>query len=169
MELALLGLLLEGPLHGYELRKRVGMMVGPVRALSYSVLYPLLRRMLLSGFIKEIERNASSRRERITYEITSLGRERFRILSEESGSEVGEDELFGIVFSLFGSTSRKSRLHVLQERLNKIIARHDLLTKQESALGVALDRYFEEWRNHNLDSMKREIQWLHKMIEMESK
>jgi len=169
MELALLGLLSEGPLHGYELRKRVGVMVGPVRALSYSVLYPLLRRMLLSGFIKEIELIASSRRERITYEITPLGRERFRLLSEESSSELEEDELFGILFSFFGTTSRKSRVDILQERLMKIRAREELLTKQEGAIGIALDRYFEEWRQHNLESMKREIQWLQKMIEQESK
>ena len=39
LEFALLGLLSQGPLHGYELRKRMTAIYGPFRALSFSVLY----------------------------------------------------------------------------------------------------------------------------------
>ena len=35
LELAVLGLLHESPLHGYELRKRVNTLLGPLRAISY--------------------------------------------------------------------------------------------------------------------------------------
>ena len=38
LEFALLGLLSQTPLHGYELRKRMGAIFGPFRALSFSVL-----------------------------------------------------------------------------------------------------------------------------------
>ena len=46
LEFALLGLLSQSPLHGYELRKRMSAIFGPFRALSFSVLYPQLRRMM---------------------------------------------------------------------------------------------------------------------------
>ena len=53
LEFALLGLLSQSPLHGYELRKRMGAIFGPFRALSFSVLYPQLRRMMEAGLIAE--------------------------------------------------------------------------------------------------------------------
>ena len=62
LELALLGLLSQGPLHGYELRKRMSAIFGPFRALSFSVLYPQLRRMLEAGLIQECDSEHGSRR-----------------------------------------------------------------------------------------------------------
>ena len=43
LEFAVLGLLHEGPMHGYELRKRLNAALGAFRALSYGTLYPCLR------------------------------------------------------------------------------------------------------------------------------
>ena len=40
LELAILGLLLESPMHGYELRKRLTGLLGAFRAFSYGSLYP---------------------------------------------------------------------------------------------------------------------------------
>ena len=45
LEFAVLGLLAESPLHGYELRKRLNALLGTFRAFSYGSLYPTLRRM----------------------------------------------------------------------------------------------------------------------------
>ena len=49
LELAVLGLLHESPLHGYELRKRLNLLLGWTRVLSYGSLYPALKRMLAPG------------------------------------------------------------------------------------------------------------------------
>ena len=49
LELAILGLLLESPMHGYELRKRLTGLLGAFRAFSYGSLYPALRRMQADG------------------------------------------------------------------------------------------------------------------------
>ena len=40
LETAILGLLNESPLHGYELRKRLNLLLGSFRAFSYGTLYP---------------------------------------------------------------------------------------------------------------------------------
>lgn len=53
LELAVLGLLLESPMHGYELRKRLTGLLGAFRAFSYGSLYPALRRMQTDGLIVE--------------------------------------------------------------------------------------------------------------------
>ena len=70
LEFALLGLLSQGPLHGYELRKRLMAIFGPFRALSFSVLYPQLKRMVISEVIEAKEIGVTSRRTRIVYTIT---------------------------------------------------------------------------------------------------
>jgi DNA-binding PadR family transcriptional regulator len=49
LEFAILGLLHEAPMHGYELRKRLFDMLGTLRTFSYGSLYPTLRRLLKAG------------------------------------------------------------------------------------------------------------------------
>ena len=53
LELAVLGLLHESPMHGYELRKRLNLVLGWGRLLSYGSLYPALKKMLKAGWIAE--------------------------------------------------------------------------------------------------------------------
>ena len=53
LELAVLGLLHESPMHGYELRKQVNGVLGWGRLLSYGSLYPALKKMLRAGWIAE--------------------------------------------------------------------------------------------------------------------
>src|SRR5262244_3565846 len=53
LELAVLGLLHETPLHGYELRKRLNALLGTFRAFGYGSLYPCLKDLLAQGLIAE--------------------------------------------------------------------------------------------------------------------
>ena len=45
LEIAVLGLLKEQPLHGYELKKRLSETLGFLWGVSYGSLYPALRRL----------------------------------------------------------------------------------------------------------------------------
>jgi DNA-binding PadR family transcriptional regulator len=53
LEFAILGLLHEAPMHGYELRKRLHELLGAFRAFSYGTLYPTLRKLQRGGLIVE--------------------------------------------------------------------------------------------------------------------
>src|SRR5439155_11073936 len=55
LELAILGLLKEQPLHGYELKKRLGETLGSLWGISYGSLYPALRRLERDGSIEIVE------------------------------------------------------------------------------------------------------------------
>ncbi|MTA09095.1 MAG: PadR family transcriptional regulator, partial [Actinobacteria bacterium] len=120
LEFALLGLLAQSPLHGYELRKRISAIFGPFRALSFSVLYPQLRRMLEAGLIKETAGDDVSRRSRIVYAITDAGNERFVELAESVNSEAWEDDGFEIRFAFFSPTSTKNRIRILEGRHRRL-------------------------------------------------
>src|SRR5688572_16413901 len=55
LELAILGLLKEQALHGYELKKRLGEALGPFSGASFGSLYPALRRLETAGAIVSVD------------------------------------------------------------------------------------------------------------------
>ena len=92
LELAVLGLLHESPLHGYELRKRLNLLLGWTRLLSYGSLYPALKRMLRAGLVTEVATASAgvSRRQRIVYQITPAGKKFFGEEITDSGPAAWE-------------------------------------------------------------------------------
>ena len=169
LEFALLGLLSQTPLHGYELRKRMGAIFGPFRALSFSVLYPQLRRMMEAGLIAETFVDTSSRRLRIVYAITEKGTDKFESLTESVTPETWEDEGFEIRFAFFSPTSAKNRVRILEGRHRRLKEKAEILRGELEKSPVGIDRYLEEWRRHSLESADREIAWLEDMIKTERK
>ena len=169
LEFALLGLLSQTPLHGYELRKRMGAIFGPFRALSFSVLYPQLRRMMEAGLIEETVVDSPSRRSRIVYDITDKGQNRFENLTETVSPETWEDEGFEIRFAFFSPTSSKNRVRILEGRHRRLKEKAEILRGELEKSPIGIDKYLEEWRRHSLDSADREIAWLEKMIKTERK
>src|SRR5258708_26549262 len=60
LELAILGLLKEFPLHGYELKKRLNDTLGHVWGVSYGSLYPALARLERMGAIEVVDPPAAA-------------------------------------------------------------------------------------------------------------
>ena len=169
LEFALLGLLSQTPLHGYELRKRMGAIFGPFRALSFSVLYPQLRRMMEAGLIEETVVDSTSRRSRIVYAITDKGQARFENLTETVSPETWEDEGFEIRCAFFSPTSSRNRVRILEGRHRRLKEKAEILRGELEKSPIGIDKYLEEWRRHSLESADREIAWLEKMIKTERK
>ncbi len=61
LEFAVLGLLRESPMHGYELRKRLNTSLGIFRAFSYGTLYPCLKTLVANGWLIEEPGDCSGR------------------------------------------------------------------------------------------------------------
>jgi len=55
LELAILGVLKEQPLHGYELKKRLSESLGPLSSVSFGSLYPALKRLQTAGALEAVE------------------------------------------------------------------------------------------------------------------
>ena len=106
LELAILGLLIESPMHGYELRKRLTGLLGAFRAFSYGSLYPALRRMQADGLIAENAAPAGTpvRRARRVYQLTEAGRHRFGELVADTGPHNYTDDGFGVHLAFFNRT-----------------------------------------------------------------
>jgi DNA-binding PadR family transcriptional regulator len=164
LELAVLGLLQETPLHGYELRKRLNLLLGWTRLLSYGSLYPALKRMLRAGWITEVTTpHAVSRRQRIVYQITPAGIEFFTSEITEAGPAAWEDETFNMRFAFFSRTDAGVRLRILEGRRSRLQERLD----RARSLHGEPDQYVSELRRHSIESVEREVRWLTELIEAE--
>ncbi len=169
IELAVLGLLHEGPMHGYELRKRLNLMLGWGRVLSYGSLYPTLKKMLRGSLIEELpaSRTPVSRRPKIVYQVTAAGTAEFERLMSEVGPTAWEDDNFGIRFAFFGRTDMEIRLRVLEGRRTRLQERLDRVQQQLSMTEAEVDRYSAELQRHGVESAQREVQWLSDLINAE--
>ncbi|CAN5353783.1 PadR family transcriptional regulator [soil metagenome] len=169
IELAVLGLLHEGPMHGYELRKRLNLMLGWGRVLSYGSLYPTLKKMLRGSLIEEASTTLApvSRRPRIVYQVTEAGTAEFERLMSEVGPTAWEDDNFDIRFAFFGRTDMEIRLRVLEGRRTRLQERLDRVQSQLSLTEKEVDRYSAELQRHGVESAEREVQWLSDLINAE--
>ena len=169
IELAVLGLLHEGPMHGYELRKRLNLMLGWGRVLSYGSLYPTLKKMLRGALIEETATTVTpvTRRPRIVYQVTEAGHREFERLMSEVGPTAWEDDNFDIRFAFFGRTDMEIRLRVLEGRRTRLQERLDRVQNQLSLTQKEVDRYAAELQRHGVESVEREVRWLSDLINAE--
>ncbi len=168
IELAVLGLLHEGPMHGYELRKRLNLMLGWGRLLSYGSLYPALKKMLRGNLIEEaVPSGVQSRRQRIVYQVTDLGTAEFSRLMSEVGPAAWEDDNFDIRFRFFSSTDMEIRLRVLEGRRSRLQERLDRVQRELAMTQAEADRYAAELQRHGVESVEREVRWLSDLINAE--
>jgi len=179
LELAILGLLHEAPLHGYELRKRLNATLGAFRALSYGTLYPCLRDLVTRGWIAEgasatnqseplaAPTGSGSRRARIVYELTTDGLSHFQSLLSQSGPAAWEDDTFNVHFAFFARTEADVRLRILEGRRSRLEERLDSFRAAAALRRERLDLYTSELQRHGLESAEREVRWLSELIETE--
>ncbi|RNI19618.1 PadR family transcriptional regulator [Flexivirga caeni] len=174
LELAILGLLHDQPLHGYELRKQLSGVLGAFRAVSFGSLYPALRGLVERGWITE--RHASDdagpaglagKRSKITYELTAEGKEQFQTLMAQTGPASWEDENFDVHFAFFGRASSDVRLRILEGRRSRLEERLDASREQSRQRRERTDKYTAELHRHGLESTEREVRWLSELIETE--
>lgn len=169
LEIAVLGLLNESPMHGYELRKRLATLLGTFRAFSYGSLYPTLRRLSEAGWIDEetpLESApaARSRRGKRVYRLTAEGKEHLADLLSDVGPDAFDDEGFGARLAFFAQTSADIRLQILEGRRRHVEEKRDGMRR---ARAERFDRYTRELHEHGLESVDREVRWLNELIETE--
>ena len=172
LELAVLGLLHETPMHGYELRKRLNSVLGAFRAFGYGSLYPCLKELLRQGLIVEeapagAAKSLGGRRSKIVYRLTADGKERLEDLLREAGPAAWEDDGFGVHFAFFGLTRADIRMRILEGRRSRLEERLDGVRAAMSRTAERLDHYTLELQRHGLESVEREVRWLNELIASE--
>jgi DNA-binding PadR family transcriptional regulator len=194
LDLAILGLLEEGELHGYEIRRRLREHLGLLANVSFGSLYPALARLEAGGAVEAAEdsggpgsRRASvpptgslsgewavlkgrrhpgtrGRRSRKVYRITEAGRAQFTELLAGGG---GADDArsFGLRLAFARHLAPQARLALLERRRAQLVQR--LGEVRAASGGAELDIYARSVVEHTADGVAQDIEWLERLIETE--
>lgn len=174
LEIAVLGLLHESPMHGYELRKRLAALFGTFRTFSYGSLYPTLRKLQQAGWITEappdgapVGARGRGRRGKRVYRLTAEGKEHFAELLADVGPDAFDDEGFGARLAFFAQTRSDIRLAILEGRRARLEERRAGQRASLAHTRARLDRYTLQLQEHGLESADREVRWLSELIDLE--
>jgi len=188
LELAVLGLLSEQPLHGYELKKRLSETLGPLWGISFGSLYPALRRLERSGAIEAAEapdespigfvptgslkgdlaaaklrrRPRAGLRTRKAYRVTASGEQLFvELLTAETADD---ERTFALKLSFCRYLSAANRLAFLERRRAQLTQR---LAKTRRSPARTTDRYTRSLLEHRNQSTQHDLAWIEELIAQE--
>lgn len=187
LELAILGLLGDGPLHGYEIRRRLRAQMGLVANISFGSLYPALARLEAAGDLVALEGEPEgvmppstgslsgeraalkarrlvgtrSRRSKKVYRITDAGLAHFAELLNAAPSN-DDSRTFGLRWSFARHLAPSARLALLERRRAQLVQHLG-----EAAGTEGLDPYARSVVEHAADGVARDIAWLDELIAAE--
>ncbi|MBI5253464.1 MAG: PadR family transcriptional regulator [Euryarchaeota archaeon] len=163
-KLAVLGVLMEKPMHGYELKQYFETRMPVFWMINYGSIYPVLKKLKEEGLVAA-RREVSEPRGKIVYEITEEGRREFRkILKERIKKEVHvRDEFTLHLFFLdyLGSEEIKDLL-IQKKQGNERLLAH--LTEKGETLKKILPRHRFSAIERGIMHVKTELEWLNKTI-----
>jgi len=193
LELAILGLLKEQELHGYELKKRLSAALGPFSSVSFGSLYPALARLEAAGAVKAVEANDASMapipmtgsmtgeaaafrarrppkrggRAKKVYGITERGEKLFEELLEADSSSADDDRAFNLRLAFCRYLPPEARLGMLERRRAHLVER---LARARSTIRAGrerMDAYTRSLMEHGTEATERDISWLDTLIATE--
>lgn len=162
LDLAVLGLLRDGPRHGYDLKQSLADL-GYVR-ISFGSLYPALRRLEKRGLIEAVR--ATGRRK--SYRLTKAGLDELDVLLRAEPETSEEDRRFSLRLAFFRYLEPKLRIRSLERRRNQLVER---MGEAQRALGKATrresDRYTLALMRRTVITTQADIAWLDELIAAE--
>lgn len=193
IDLALLGLLKERPLHGYELKKQLGELLGGRASVSFGTLYPALAKLERAGDVAAVETADEAgpaagpmtgslggelaafrarhlprrdRRGRKVYGITERGERRLSELLTGDGADAADERSFAVALAFCRFVPPERRVALFQRRRAALAAR---LADATTAAATARrpDRYRAALLQHQIDTLTTDIAWLDGLIEAE--
>ncbi len=167
LELAILGLLKERSMHGYQLKKHLTDTLGSFWQVSYGSLYPTLRRLQRDGAVEMIFPKDEVGRRKNVYRITPEGEQLFAELLERAGAEASEDNGFSVRLTFFKYLKPETRIRLLERRRAYLEGRFSDLKQSLAAYRERIDNYTLSLMNHQLAATETDIRWLDDLIRAE--
>jgi DNA-binding PadR family transcriptional regulator len=193
LDLAILGLLEEQELHGYEIRKRLREQLGLLANVSFGSLYPALNRLEGLGAVVATEEQLAlerapapltgslsgelavlrsrrhggnrGRRSRKVYRITDSGRQLFAELLAGGGAAGDDARNFGLRLAFARHLPPGARLSLLERRRALLLERLDQVS--HATKDQTLDMYARSVIEHTAEGVQQDVRWLDRLIEAE--
>ena len=160
-DLILLASLLEGPKHGYALKKQAGLISGQTD-MHNNLVYPALRRFVAHGWVTRKQTDGERGQTRQVYAITPLGRkqvsEKVRDFDESAAASMEE---FRIRVGLFSILDPGAREDILEKRKNYLLRRAERFGGLEEQMD--LGEYGSEVVRFIGAQIKNELSWIERL------
>ena len=168
LELAVLGLLKERPMHGYQLSRELGDSLGGLWRVSYGSLYPTLRRLEHDGAIESEAGDERGARRKKVYRITPKGEQIFLELLQETPNDTqGEDARFRMRLAFFRYLPPETRIRLLERRRQALQDRLATIAESLRSGRGSTDDYGRALIEHNRSVTESDITWLEQLIAAE--
>ncbi|RLB03239.1 MAG: hypothetical protein DRG55_00910 [Deltaproteobacteria bacterium] len=165
LKLIVLGLLIQGPAHGYELRQRLQRDLYPFLAASAAPLYYALRKLEEEGLVTHWSETKGRRPQRYVYRITEKGK---RHLQQAllKGLKRLQRPPFDLDVTLYflDLLDRGEVVEALKERLKELRKLRFLLKRQRENLPEHHEGAEEIILEHNRRMVETEIQFVKDLI-----
>lgn len=168
LELAVLGLLKERPMHGYQLSRELSESLGGLWRVSYGSLYPTLRRLERDSAIESEAGDVRGARRKKVYRITSKGEQIFLELLQETPQDTQtEDARFRMRLAFFRYLPPETRIRLLERRRQALKERLSTIAESLRAGRGRTDDYGRALIEHNRSVTESDITWLEQLIAAE--
>jgi DNA-binding PadR family transcriptional regulator len=166
-DLLILSILLAGPKHGYGLKQEAGLILGQ-ESMHNNLVYPLLRRFVSEGWVKQKSAPGERGQTRKLYALTPLGRRTLiERLSEFGEQEARSPEAFVLRVGLFMVLSPEVRERILNARENALRARDERFATLQQ--GMELGVYGGDIVRYLRQGIKTELSWISRLRQLEKK
>jgi DNA-binding PadR family transcriptional regulator len=168
LELAILGLLKERSMHGYQLSRELGDSLGGFWRVSYGSLYPTLRRLEAEGAIESAAGPQERGRRKNTYSITEKGEKLFfELLQETPHDNSTEDTRFRVRLAFFRYLPPETRIRLLERRRATLEDRLSTIKDSLHTTRERVDTYTLALMEHGRNATESDIVWLDGLIAAE--
>jgi DNA-binding PadR family transcriptional regulator len=168
LELAILGLLKEQPMHGYQLSRELGDALGGFWRVSYGSLYPTLRRLERDGAVETAPDAEVRGRRKTTYQITEKGEKLFfELLQETPHDNSTEDTRFRVRLAFFRYLPPETRIRLLERRRATLEDRLSTIKDSLRSTRERVDTYTLALMEHGRSATESDIAWLDALIAAE--
>ena len=165
LELAILGLLKQQPMHGYQLSRELGGSLGGFWRVSYGSLYPTLRRLEREGLVARVSDGTTGGRRKTVYGITEQGEAAFLELLQETPADTSsEDARFRVRLAFFRYLPPETRIRLLERRRGFLADRLDAIDDSLRSEREAADDYALAVMEHGRTATESDIEWLDGLI-----
>jgi DNA-binding PadR family transcriptional regulator len=193
IDLAILGVLKDQELHGYELKKRISELLGARSSVSFGSLYPALARLERNGQVKAVEAQTDvvaavpssgslkgelaafrarhplptrGSRGKKVYGITERGDERLvELLTDlQPGTD---DRTFAVRVAFCRFLPSGQRLELFARRRAELANRLADRRRRGEGRDGRIDLYLRSLRDHDDESMSHDLAWIDRLIEAE--
>ncbi len=168
LELAILGLLKDRSMHGYQLSKRLTDTLGGFWRVSYGSLYPTLKRLEREGAVEQVFDQETVGRRKNVYRITETGERLFLELLEETGHDTSsEDNRFRVRLAFFKYLAPDTRIRLLERRRTHLEDRLSTIKASLATTRERFDTYTLSLVQHGRETTEQDIAWLDGLIAAE--